>query len=135
MEAPFGYRFIDGKLIADELEAEIVKWISDRHSKYQEHPPKELVERIIEETLITEDSRLSYEEAEQKVSYQEILEYMTREVNLRQKAFELYGQDKTVRELKQYLECPYDDLNVKRIEEDYKKRKGSLHAYKGTIRR
>lgn len=75
-----GYDQIDGKLVTNTDEAEIVKFIFNKVNEYTEHPPKELVDRVLE---IAEENGevLTYEEAEQRVSYSAILNYIAKEMN------------------------------------------------------
>ena len=100
--APFGYKMIDGVFVVDELESQIVSWLYERHIRYREHPPEVLVE-------------------ERMVSLDAIHSYMDKEVRLRVEAFNIYSKDESVKELKHYLECPLDELDIDEIIETYKK--------------
>ncbi len=119
--APFGYKMIDGVFVVDELESQIVSWIFDRHIRYREHPPAVLVESVIEEYKISKDQYISYEEAERMVSLDDIHRYMDKEVRLRVEAFNIYSKDKNAEDLKHYLKCPLDELDIDEIIEIYKK--------------
>ena len=119
--APFGYKMIDGVFVVDELESQIVSWIFDRHIRYREHPPAVLVETVIEEYKISKDQYISYEEAERMVSLDDIHRYMDKEVRLRVEAFNIYSKDKNAEDLKHYLKCPLDELDIDEIIEIYKK--------------
>lgn len=77
----FGYdRDADGNLVVNEKEAEIIKLIFDHLIKYTEHPPKELVDAVIEEAE-NDYQTITYEEAEKKVSYDYIVGYIIDEAN------------------------------------------------------
>ena len=104
--APFGYKMIDGVFVVDELESQIVSWLYERHIRYREHPPEVLVEGLIEERMVSLDA---------------IHSYMDKEVRLRVEAFNIYSKDESVKELKHYLECPLDELDIDEIIETYKK--------------
>ena len=119
--APFGYKMIDGVFVVDELESQIVSWIFDRHIRYREHPPAVLVESVIEEYKISKDQYISYEEAERMVSLDDIHRYMDKDVRLRVEAFNIYSKDKNAEDLKHYLKCPLDELDIDEIIEIYKK--------------
>ena len=118
---PFGYKMIDGIFEVDKLESEIVSWIYERHIRYREHPPTVLVEGMIEEYKISKSQEISYEEAEKLVPLDAIYDYMDREVRLRIEAYKLYSKDESIEDLKHYLECPLDELDVDEIIEAYKK--------------
>lgn len=118
---PFGYKMIDGIFEVDKLESEIVSWIYERHIRYREHPPTVLVESMIEEYKISKGQEISYEEAEKLVPLDAIYDYMDREVRLRIEAYKLYSKDESIVDLKHYLECPLDELDVDEIIEAYKK--------------
>lgn len=119
--APFGYKMIDGVFVVDELESQIVSWIFDRHIRYREHPPAVLVESVNEEYKISKDQYISYEEAERMVSLDDIHRYMDKEMRLRVEAFNIYSKDKNAEDLKHYLKCPLDELDIDEIIEIYKK--------------
>ena len=119
--APFGYKMIDGVFVVNELESQIVSWLYERHIRYREHPPEVLVEGLIEEYKVSKDQDISYEEAERMVSLDAIHSYMDKEVHLRVEAFNIYSKDESVKELKHYLECPLDELDIDEIIETYKK--------------
>ena len=118
---PFGYKMIDGIFEVDKLGSEIVSWIYERHIRYREHPPTVLVESMIEEYKISKGQEISYEEAEKLVPLDAIYDYMDREVRLRIEAYKLYSKDESIVDLKHYLECPLDELDVDEIIEAYKK--------------
>ena len=75
-----GYDQVDEKLVINSDEAEIVKFTFNKATEYSEHPPKELVDRVLQ---IAEENGevLTYEEAEQRVSYSAILNYIAKEMN------------------------------------------------------
>ena len=77
----FGYDQIDGKLVINTDEAEIVKYVFNKVNEYTEHPPKELVDRVLE-IAAERGEVLTCEEAEQRVSYSDILIYLTKEMNV-----------------------------------------------------
>lgn len=118
---PFGYKMINGDYEVDKLDEEIVSWIFDRHIRYSEHPPAVLVESVIEEYEISKDQYISYEEAERMVSLDDIHRYMDKEVRLRVEAFNIYSKDKNAEDLKHYLKCPLDELDIDEIIDIYKK--------------
>lgn len=80
MKAPLGYDFINGKLVINEEEGEIVKYIFEKNNEYVNNPPEELVRKVIE---IYEDrgEEITYEDAKKEVSYSDILIYLTKEMN------------------------------------------------------
>ena len=119
---PYGYKMIDGKLVADKLESEIVSWTYEKRIYYSEHPPAVLVEGVIEEYKNSKHRVLSYEKAEKKVSSEAISDYIDREIRLRLVAYDLYGEEESVEDLRNYLTCPLDELNKDEIIEAYKRR-------------
>lgn len=76
----FGYKLENGKVVVDEDEAKAVKAVVEKFDVYMKHPPKELVDAVIEECAI-EGEDISYEEAEKRVSYEAIVDYITCEIN------------------------------------------------------
>lgn len=123
-EAPYGYKLQDGRLVPDELEKEVVKWIFDRYIKYSEHPPETLVNGVIEEFKISKNMDISYEEAEKMVSSDRIHQYMDQEQRLRIKAFKAFSKDESADDLKYYLECPLETLDKKEIIDTYNRKVG-----------
>ena len=73
--APYGYKLIDGCLEIDKEQARNVQKIFEMYLEYTEHPPKELVERIITSSA-ENGNMLSYEDAEKLVPYEDILLYI-----------------------------------------------------------
>lgn len=73
----FGYNS-DGSI--NPAEAAAVRFIFAKNEEYCKHPPRELVERIIE-IAMSHGETLEYEDAEKQVSYSSILEYIAREAN------------------------------------------------------
>lgn len=80
MEKLFGYDYVDGKLVVNVEEAKIIRTTFERVIEYTDHPPKVLVDRVIEISLENGES-ISYEDAEKRVSYSAILEYISKELN------------------------------------------------------
>lgn len=108
----YGYKKVDGKLLVDEIEAENVKWIFRMILQYTEHPPVSLVEAVIESAAAQGDT-ITYEDAEKRVSYDAILHYMGRELNLRNKVF-AHESTKTPKTLQEIL-----TLSLKEAEARY----------------
>jgi len=79
MEKVFGYDFIDGKLVVNEQEAEVVRFVFQKHEEYMEEPPEELVRNVIEE-YEADGKEITFEEAKKEVKYDQILDYIAREV-------------------------------------------------------
>lgn len=80
LEKIVGYKSENGKLVVDENEAKVVQMVYEKYTQYSEHPPKELVDEVIEQHENT-GKKLSYEEAEKMVSVDAIIRYITKEVN------------------------------------------------------
>ena len=55
------------------------------------------------------------------VSLDDIHRYMDKEVRLRVEAFNIYSKDKNAEDLKHYLKCPLDELDIDEIIDIYKK--------------
>lgn len=51
----------------------------------------------------------------------DIHRYIDKEVRLRVEAFNIYSKDKNAEDLKHYLKCPLDELDIDEIIEIYKK--------------
>jgi hypothetical protein len=81
MEKLFGYDYVDGKLVVNVEEAKIIRTTFEKVIEYTDHPPKVLVDRVIEISLENGES-ISYEDAEKRVSYSAILEYISKELNV-----------------------------------------------------
>ena len=80
MENLLGYDYVDGKLVINEDEAKIVKYLYVKLEEYTENPPQELVEHVLERAR-EDGEELTYEEAKERVTLSAILEYITREMN------------------------------------------------------
>ena len=83
---PFGYKVEGGRLVPNEIEAEIVSFIYERNDEYSQNPPEELVDIVHrEERLI--DKTFTMEMAREKAKHDpRIILYVTRDVN------EKYGE-------------------------------------------
>ena len=81
MKNLLGYDYVDGKLVINEDEAKIVKYLYTKLEEYTENPPQELVERVLE-IAREKGEELTYEEAKERVTYGAILKYITKEMNL-----------------------------------------------------
>lgn len=108
----YGYDYVDGKYVVNEFEAEIVKWLSSTVLAYIEHPPKVLVDAVILRWKECYQEEISYEDAEKKVSYDSILEYITVEINNKHLLFSR-SPVKTVDELKSILALTIDEAKEK----------------------
>lgn len=108
----YGYDYADGKYVVIEFEAEIVKWLSSTVLAYIEHPPKVLVDAVILRWKECYQEEISYEDAEKKVSYDSILEYITAEINNKHLLFSR-SPVKTVDELKAILALTIDETKEK----------------------
>ena len=71
---PFGYN--------NDTEKEIVQFIFQKQDDYLEHPPKPLVDVIIEK-YENEGKPITYEEAEKEVSHDAILRFILSEIQTR----------------------------------------------------
>lgn len=80
MKNLLGYDYVDGKLVINEDEAKIVKYLYAKLEEYTENPPQELVERVLVKAR-EDGEELTYEEAKERVTHSAILEYITREMN------------------------------------------------------
>lgn len=77
----FGYdRNAEGEWEVNEQEAKIVQLIYNNFMQYMKHPPRELVDEIIEE-VENNHQTITYQEAEQKVSFERIDRYIADEIN------------------------------------------------------
>ena len=80
MKVPFGYDLVNGELVINEAEAKIIRYTFAKQNEYTDHPPKELVDRVL--AIAQEKGEiLTYEEAEERVSYSDVLAYISREIN------------------------------------------------------
>lgn len=79
-EMAYGYKCIEHKLVIDEHKAKNVKKIFRDYMKYSEHPPKELVLAVMEESSIRGET-LSYGDAEKQVSNDDIMRYIAEDIN------------------------------------------------------
>lgn len=109
----YGYDFVDGKYVINEIEAEIVKWMSSTILSYIEHPPKVLVDAVLYRWKELYKEEISYEDAEKAVSYGSILEYLTDEINHKHLLYNLSEAEKTVDGLKAILALPIEDVKEK----------------------
>lgn len=60
----------------NECEASVVKNIFEKYVSYAKHPPQELVNSVL-----AENTNLTYEEAEKMVKHDEICRYIIDEIN------------------------------------------------------
>lgn len=81
MKRPFGYDIVDGKLVVNEQEMEVVRFIYSRQEEYHQNPPKELVEIVYKEERHF-DKKFTMEMAREKAKGDSrILIYVTNDVN------------------------------------------------------
>lgn len=77
----FGYeQNAEGQWVINDQESKIIKLIFNNYLEYRKHPPKELVDEIIEEVENNHET-ITYQEAEQKVSFERIDRYIADEIN------------------------------------------------------
>lgn len=91
MGSIFGYDLEGDKLTINRDEAEIVKLVFEKVKEYTEHPPRELVDTVLEITA-EKGEAITYEEAEQRVSYSDILAYLAKELNANEEVIKLLGK-------------------------------------------
>lgn len=77
---PFGYKNVNGKLEIDDTQSKHVKKVFHDYEKYLEHPPEELMQAVLEEAIINGEE-LSYDDVEKRVSNNDIMMYITHEIN------------------------------------------------------
>lgn len=105
----YGYDCVDGKLVINEIESEVIKWIFSTVATYIKHPPKVLVDAVISNHKELYGEELSYEVAEKKVSYSSILEYLSEEVNDKHLLFNL-SDTKAISDLKNIFALSFDEV-------------------------
>lgn len=110
----YGYKKVDGKLIVDMIEAENIKWMFHMVLQYTEHPPVSLVEAVIE-SAAAQGETITYEDAEKRVSYDAILHYMGRELNLKNKLF-AHESEKTPEALQEILSLSLEEAEARYTE-------------------
>lgn len=106
---PYGYKLEDGRLVVDEIPAENVKFFFGKQCEYAENPPAELVEAVIEEYQCSQGEKLSYEEAKLHVTNDAKHQYLSEELNIKNRIFK-EGADHTVETLKAVLAIPLTEL-------------------------
>ncbi len=108
MEKILGYDCVDGKLVVNPVESEIVKFTFEKTIQYTDHPPIELVGAVIEEYR-NRGEDICYEEAEVEVSYSEILEYITREIKLKHRLYSMLATEPDAEKMRELLELSYEE--------------------------
>lgn len=119
-KATFGYEWKNGELVINEKESNIIKWIYSKVSEYTDNPP----DYLIREAMEYSDEELTYEEAKKKVSLSKILPYVTAELNVRIKEFEIGQAD----DIQKFLESELDSEMNAAIEKEYILQKVSRHT-------
>ncbi len=79
-KVPFGFKSVNHRPVIDEQKAKDVNKIFCDYEKYSEHPPKELVLAVIEESSIRGEA-ISYDDAEKQVSKDDIMIYIANDIN------------------------------------------------------
>lgn len=79
MKKVFGYDIKDGKYVINEAEAEVVRFIFEKHEEYSKEPPEELVLNVMEECE-AEGRAITYEKAKKEVSSFQIKCYIAKEI-------------------------------------------------------
>ena len=123
-----GYLLKSATVAGDELELEIFKWLMEMRREYETHPPKELVQSVMEYWNDSGEAELAYEDAEKMVSEEAVSYFLMRELNLRTMAFKAYGERESMEDLRYYLECPYGELKEEKILRDYAVQKEPVSA-------
>lgn len=96
----YGYDIIKGKLVINEDESKVVRWIFERYLAYSENPPEELLKTAIKRARSRGVSvqGISFEEAKSLVTDSLVKEYMAEELSLKELYYHaLSEQDTTVR--------------------------------------
>ena len=75
----FGYENVDGKLVVNEAEAEIVRYVYDKYIEYSENPPAVLIQEVMAECDATGEV-LTDEEIKSRAALK-VIPYLTNEVN------------------------------------------------------
>ena len=119
-KATFGYEWKNGELVINEKESSIVKWIYSKVSEYTDNPP----DYLIRETMEYSEEELTYDEARKKVSLSKILPYVTAELNVRIKEFEIRQAD----DIQKFLESELDSEMTAALEKEYILQKVSGYA-------
>lgn len=91
-KVPAGYDLVDGKPVVNPVTSQLVKLVFEKAAAYEEHPPVELVQNIIEEYHVVRNKQLSYEEAEKLVLRSSIDLYLDHEVKAKSKLYKLSGE-------------------------------------------
>lgn len=78
-EHALGYDMVDGELVINQAEAEMVKYIFDKRIEYTNNPPHKLIDAVIAE-YAEKGTTLTPDEAKKKVSDDQILELIDLEV-------------------------------------------------------
>ena len=76
---PFGYEMRNGKLVPNETESEIIKYRYEKGIEYNKNPPEELINKIIEEYAEYGET-LTHEEAQERVTYGRITDWIWAEI-------------------------------------------------------
>lgn len=109
---PFGYRYENGKIQSDEIDSTVVKWTFDTLKRYTEHPPKILVQDVIDTAIEEKGKIITYTDAEQLVSYSAIQSYLNYEVGLKYKYYHSLS-DKNLDVMKRILATPLEEIQQK----------------------
>lgn len=112
-KAAFGYEWKNGELVINEKESSIVKWIYSKVSEYTDNPP----DYLIRETMEYSEEELTYDEAKKKVSLSKILPFVTAELNVRIKEFEIRHAEPN--DIQKFLESELDSEMTAALEKEY----------------
>ena len=109
---PFGYRSDGNNIQIDEIDSTVVKWTFDTLKRYTEHPPKILVQDVIDTAIEEKGKIITYTDAEQLVSYSAIQSYLNYEVGLKYKYYHSLS-DKSLEDMKEILATPLEEIQQK----------------------
>lgn len=85
-EQTFGYDMVDGELVMNQTEAEMVQYIFDKRIEYADNPPQQLIDEVAAE-YAENGTMLTPDEAKKKVSYEQILKQIDSEVVSKWKSY------------------------------------------------
>lgn len=131
-DLPYGYELIDGRIVVNESEKEVVVWIFSAMERYSNDVPDILVKQLQQRFYEEYGAELGYEEAKRRVTFNAIQEYLCTELNVRLMNLKSGNKENRVEQVKESLSTPLSKEQRTLIEDRFIK--GGVEYRKEIVR-
>ena len=113
---PFGYKLVDGELVIEEFESQVVKFVFEKKYEYYMNPPQEIIDGILA-SHADDNPPMTREEAFEEARHSPLIDhYITREL------YEVFGDE--IREWAEKQRCSSELEKQQRTLREYASEQG-----------